>query len=248
MRVALGPCIFDSETREVTRSGKRIDLDPKAFQLLGALIESRPRALSREQLKDLLWPRTFVAHTSLPRVVSELRRALGDDRREPRYVRTVHGFGYAFCGEAATLSGGVEARAGAGFPCMLVWGDRRIGLVEGENWIGRDADCTVRIDAPIISRHHARIVVSGGSACLEDLGSKNGTHLRGQRLLEPVILADGDELVIGQVVLIFRAGFGLEATRTDREHRKRPRRSRGPTQRLETVRPRNALTSARKRT
>jgi DNA-binding winged helix-turn-helix (wHTH) protein len=213
MRFAFGSFIFDSETHEVTRSGARVDIDTKALQLLHALLESRPRALSQEQLRDLLWPKTFVGYTSLARVVSELRRALGDDYRKPRYVRTVHGFGYAFCGDATILEPPAPAAGGA-FPCALLWGQRYIGLVAGENRIGRGADCAVRIDAAHVSRHHARIVVSARQARLEDLGSKNGTHLGGRRLAAPTLLADGDQIVIGRAVLIFLAGFGPGSTRT----------------------------------
>ena len=52
-------------------------------------------------------------------------------------------------------------------------------LAEGENIIGRGVDASVWIDAPGISRHHARIVVREGTATLEDLGSKNGTYVAG---------------------------------------------------------------------
>ncbi len=76
-------------------------MTPKAFDLLGALLEVRPRALSKAQIRDRLWPQTFVAEATLASVVSELRAGLGDDAKEPRFVRTVHGHGYAFAAPAA---------------------------------------------------------------------------------------------------------------------------------------------------
>jgi len=59
-----------------------------------------------------------------------------------------------------------------------------------------------------VSRHHARIVVDGARAVLEDLGSKNGTSVRGRRLTAPAELQDGDEIGIGPAVLVFRSSSG----------------------------------------
>ena len=67
----------------------------------------------------------------------------------------------------------------------LLWGDRAIPLSEGENLLGRVDGAAAWIDSPSVSRRHARIVVSGGRATLEDLGSKNGTYLRGEKLSTP---------------------------------------------------------------
>lgn len=212
MRVGFADCVFDSAARELVRAHRPVALSPKAFQLLGALLAKRPQALSKAELHDLLWPGTFVAHTSLARLVTEIRRAIGDDRRSPRFIRTVHGFGYAFSGTASDLSG--RSRLGGEFSCGLLWGPREIGLAEGENLIGRAADCSVRIDSARVSRHHARILVADGRATLEDLGSKNGTFVGKRRIEGPVSLADGDEICVGSAVLFFRSGYGPGSTET----------------------------------
>ena len=107
--------------------------------------------------------------------VSELRAALGDDAREPRYVRTVHRFGYAFAGEA-TEKAAPWTSSPPPSPRVL-WETRVIPLVEGENVLGRDEGVTVRIDVPGVSRRHACIRVAGDEATIEDLGSKNGTYV-----------------------------------------------------------------------
>ena len=64
-----------------------------------------------------LWPETFVAEANLSNLVAEIREALGDRARAPLFVRTAHGFGYAFCGEATTLPGTqrdrIDPRAGS---------------------------------------------------------------------------------------------------------------------------------------
>lgn len=214
MGIRFGDCVFDSGARQVVRDGQPLQLSPKALDLLGALLLNRPRALARQELCDLLWPATYVSYASLARTVNELRSAIGDDAKASRFVRTVHGFGYAFCGPAADAT--AQAKPGEHFACGLLWSGREIGLSEGDNLIGRAPDCHVRIDSPKISRHHARIRVAGAGALLEDLGSKNGTYVQEKRAEGPTPLADGDEICVGSAVLIFRAGGSLGSTETER--------------------------------
>lgn len=93
---AFGEFVLDLNTRELARAGIPVSLSPKAFQLLGILVENHPKALSRIELQDRLWPRTFVVEKNLTNLVGEIREALGDDPAHPRFIRTVHRFGYAF--------------------------------------------------------------------------------------------------------------------------------------------------------
>jgi pSer/pThr/pTyr-binding forkhead associated (FHA) protein len=79
-----------------------------------------------------------------------------------------------------------------------------IPLHEGENVIGRDPEAAVFIDSVKVSRRHARIMVAGDTATLEDLGSKNGTFLHGTRLSAPVRLANTDVILIGQDIASLR--------------------------------------------
>lgn len=99
MRLEFGEFAFDSATREVLRGAEAVHLSPKAFQLLLMLIERRPAAISKQDLQSGLWPDTFVSEANLGVLVAEIRSALGDNAREPRFIRTVYGFGYAFCGD-----------------------------------------------------------------------------------------------------------------------------------------------------
>ena len=206
MRLAFGDCVVDLGTREVFRGGSPATVSPKAFQLLEILIDKRPNAVSKQDLHRLLWPDTFVSDANLPNLVRELRGALGDDARESHIIRTVPKFGYAFTGEIAP-----EGSARTTRPEMvykLIWKDREIALVEGENILGRDRDAAAWIDVHSVSRHHARIVVSGDTATLEDLGSKNGTFLAGESVVKPRTLRDGDRIRIGTVEMIFRRYVG----------------------------------------
>lgn len=215
MRLRFGDCVFDSAAREVRRGGKRVAVSPKAFQLLELLLARRPQAVKRAEIHDAVWPVTCVSASSLGRVVADLRAALADDARHPRYLRTLHGFGYAFSGEVED-----EAEAAPGpfdaLACRLVWGAREIPLGEGPHVLGRGPEAAVWIDSTKVSRQHARIVVSHGRALLEDLGSKNGTYHRGKRLLAPTELSDGDVISVGPVVLKFRSSRALASTESGR--------------------------------
>ena len=217
MSARFGRFVFDEASRSLTAGGRPVPLSPKAFDLLAVLLGERPRALSKAELRDRLWPDTFVGETSLPRVVGEVRRALGDGPGQSSFVRTVPRFGYAFVGTVASEPG--EARpAGAGRPpatgCALSWGERLVPLSEGENVVGRDPDCAVAIPSGLVSRRHACIAVRGERVTLRDLGSKNGTLLRGVRVKGEVLLAEGDEVRIGPALLVFCApGDGSTRTR-----------------------------------
>jgi len=213
VRLRFGEFELDEEARELRRQSRRVEVRAKVLELLEALVRARPRALARTELSDRLWPGTAVAYTSLPGVVAELRKALGDDPRRPRYVRTLRGFGYAFVADA--VPAGPGPAPAIAFRCALVWSGSEVGLHEGETIIGREEGCAIRIDSRRISRRHARIVVNDdGNATIEDLGSKNGTFVGGKRLVAAAKLADGEEIAIGSALLVFRAGFGPGSTVT----------------------------------
>jgi DNA-binding winged helix-turn-helix (wHTH) protein len=206
VRITFGDATLDTDSRQLFRgpgSGE-VRISPKALDLLRLLVDSRPRALTKKELLERLWPTTYVSETSLATLVREIRDALGDDARNPSYVRTVHRFGYAFCGAATEVSEIDASRASTGLGCWLVWEAHQVPLLVGENILGREPEATAWLDAATVSRRHARIVISGSDATLEDLGSKNGTYLRGARVTGPTRLVDGDEIHVGSAVVRFR--------------------------------------------
>jgi DNA-binding winged helix-turn-helix (wHTH) protein len=205
MRLRFSDFVYDSGTRELRRGGAAVALQPKALRLLEVLLDRRPDAVSKAELMELVWPDTFVNESSLARLATEVRAAIGDDARAPRFLRTVYGYGYAFSGDATDESGEAPRARNARGPRLVV-GAREIPLADGENILGRGEDAAARIDSAKASRHHARIVVRGGRATLEDMESKNGTFLRGRRLDGAAALQDGDEILIGPVLLVFRDG------------------------------------------
>lgn len=217
MRLTFGDCIFDSDTRELTRRGKPAHLSPKAFRLLELLLESRPKALSKAAIHETIWPDAFVSEATLASLVAEIREATGDSGREPRFIRTVHGFGYAFSGGASEAR---RERLSALEPreWRLIWNEREIALSEGENLLGRDQNAAVWIEAEGVSRMHARITIHGADAMIQDLGSKNGTFLRGSRVKNDSRLSDGDEIRLGAATMTVRAFMPEASTKTFASH------------------------------
>jgi DNA-binding winged helix-turn-helix (wHTH) protein len=104
MRVSFGDCTFDSPSRTLERAGGTVRISGKAFQLLELLLAARPNPIAKEDLFARLWPDTFVSDANLASLVKEIRAAIGDDARAPRYIRTVHRFGYAFSGAAMDVT------------------------------------------------------------------------------------------------------------------------------------------------
>jgi hypothetical protein len=201
MKARLGDCEVDLGARELRRGEKAVHLTPKAFSLLELLLEKRPDAVSKDEIHDRLWPGTFVSGVNLATLVFELRQALGDDPHHPRVLRTVRGFGYALQVEEPPAA---PSAAGVGPCCRLITARREIDLREGENVLGRTREAVVWIPSTSASRRHARILVKGGSATLEDLGSKNGTFVGERRIDAPTALADGDSIRVGDALFVFR--------------------------------------------
>jgi DNA-binding winged helix-turn-helix (wHTH) protein len=205
-------------TRRLLRQHQEVHLSPKAFDLLQLLVESSSRALAKNELHEKLWPETHVEDTNLASLVAEIRRALGDSADSPVYVRTMHRFGYWFIG--AVQSSDDEEDDDPAVPPVrywLIWETRQIPLNVGDNIVGRAPDATVWLDAPGVSRHHARIRLEGSEAFVEDLGSKNGTYIGGEKVSGRSLLADGDQIRLGSIVVTFRIPPPVATTDTVRE-------------------------------
>ena len=203
--------VIDAGARLVRRDGSDILLAPKAFELLLILVGNRPNAVTHEQLHAALWPGVHVSETSLAALVTQLRKALGDTSGEGRVIRTLHRVGYAFIGDAV-VAGQVAANETP--VCRLIWRGQSIPVRTGESVIGRDRACAVHIDAESVSRQHARLRLAGGEASLEDLGSKNGTWVDGERIHGEVALTDGATFKVGSEAVRFEIGGDQRPTKT----------------------------------
>ena len=174
-------CISESSssTRTLGSSsgaGEEVHLQPKTFELLDLLVRSRPKAISKQAIRAHLWPDVVVGDASLTMAVAELRAALGDDAKEPRFVRTVS--------PSATRSRARSSRSA-----------RSLGLERAGASAARAVGKTHhparrrrKRPRPGPGRHRPdrrprrltatrAIQWSGTEATIEDLGSKNGTYV-----------------------------------------------------------------------
>src|ERR1700723_3458920 len=93
----------DVQVRErefsIVRTGEVLPIEPKAFRVLLFLLRNPQKLITKEELLDAVWADASVTESSLTRSIAKLRRALGDDIREPRYIATVATVGYRFIGK-----------------------------------------------------------------------------------------------------------------------------------------------------
>ena len=197
MTVHFAEFVFDEDRRQLFRGSEPLHLEPKAFALLALLLSHRPKAVSKAEIHEAIWPGAYISESSLPGLVGDLRAALGDRPSEPRFIRTVLRFGYAFCGE--TAPGALSPPAAPRWTAL--WAGREIPLPDGEHLIGRGEDCRIRSDSKRVSRHHARVRVTPERVVVEDLGSRNGTWVRDRRIEGAAELTDGDTVRVGPEVI-----------------------------------------------
>ena len=139
------------------RGAEEVPLRPKTFAVLRYLVRHADRLVTKDELLDRVWGDCYVSSMVLKVSISELRKALGDDSRTPRYIRTVHGRGYRFVGqldvaEEPTADGRrgslpnrrfcgrqIELRRLARCLDEARRGGRQIVFVSGESGIGKSA-------------------------------------------------------------------------------------------------------------
>jgi DNA-binding winged helix-turn-helix (wHTH) protein len=91
-----GPFSLDRDERVLLRDGQPVPLQPKDFDMLLVLVENHGRVVEKDELMKRVWPETFVEEANLSHHVFTLRKALGEDRDEIRYIETVPRRGYRF--------------------------------------------------------------------------------------------------------------------------------------------------------
>jgi DNA-binding winged helix-turn-helix (wHTH) protein len=222
--------LAEPSLNRVTRETTSTHLTPKAMDLLVYLAHHPGEVLSREAIIDAVWTESFVGENVLRRQIAAIRNALEDDAANPTYIENIPKRGYRLIAEVEFLEQEKPARAepgtGAaeqaaqpivsrgGFVCALRWGGDDFMLREGESIIGRVPESQIQIASERVSRRHARITVENGRATIEDLNSKNGTWVDGQRIDGPAELVDGDQITIGPAALLY-CGFFTAETKAD---------------------------------
>ena len=216
MKICFADCILDIDARRLVRGGEEAHLPPKAFDLLKLLVENRPRVLSKTELIERVWPGVFVSDASLAKVVSRIRRAIGQDD-DARIVRTVHGCGYAFAAElfASAARQSVITLRGRLPRLLAVLRRARVPL---DGW---RAHHRTRIECAYLARLAEGVAApcegcgQWRKRCPDHLDSKNGSFVRGVPVTGPTPLAPGDDVRIGPFALIFRVADGTGSTESE---------------------------------
>jgi len=199
----VGDWLVDPELNRISTGDTLVQLEIRFMQVLVYLAERAGAVVPRKELFDAVWATEYVSDNALTHAIAELRKALGDSAREPTYIETVQRRGYRLIAPVSGLEPADRA-VGERVACWLISGPSTIPLRPGETVIGRAADADVVIESPKVSRRHARVLVDGDRAVIEDLGSTNGTSVNGSRLEAPRELLHGDEIQIGRGVQWFR--------------------------------------------
>src|SRR4051812_26233251 len=115
VEVSFGPFRLDASNARLLRDGKPVALTPKAFDVLHHLVSRPQRLVTKDELLSAVWPDVIVSDASVKVCVREIRKALDDGAKTPRYIETVHRRGYRFIGGSiATGHEGADGAAGEG--------------------------------------------------------------------------------------------------------------------------------------
>lgn len=207
----LGDWLVQPGANRITRGDTTVHLRARLMDVLHCLAASAGEVVPKDEILAAVWGQKFLAESVLTRTITELRQALGDNPRQPHYIETITKRGYRLVASVDLPGAGAGVQASRCTAFVISYAGARTQLAEGESVLGRGAGATVRIDSLSVSRHHARIVVAGGHAWIEDLCSKNGTTVDGRTVAGRVELADGARIEIGPASLVLHV-FGPDAT------------------------------------
>jgi DNA-binding winged helix-turn-helix (wHTH) protein len=206
---------LDLATYTLRSRGERVRLEKLPMEVLTLLVRSSGALVARGEIQAALWGSdVFVEHdAAINTAVRKIRRALGDDAEQPRFVETVVGKGYRFVASVKTFESpahvtaidAIPARGRRTFPSYSVTrGAQEFIVGTGITLLGRDPAVGVYVEHPSVSRHHARISITAEGAVLEDLKSRNGTFLDGQRIDGATRIRSGAIIGLGPITLTFR--------------------------------------------
>lgn len=102
---------IDPSRGELARDGEDVPIEPRAFRLLCHLVENRDRLVSKDELVQTIWDGRFITDTAISTLVKTARKAVQDDGKAQRLIRTVHGRGFRFAGTVEQVA---PAEAGQG--------------------------------------------------------------------------------------------------------------------------------------
>src|SRR5262245_48773109 len=118
MDYAIEGHVIDVAMREVRRRDVVVAVEPKVFDLLLHLVENRRRVVSKDELVERIWQGRTISDAALSSCVKAARRAIGDDGRQQRLIRTIHRHGFRFVGPVVVNDQGPSADCGRDTPAV----------------------------------------------------------------------------------------------------------------------------------
>ena len=100
--LSFGPYRLDPQTGQLWRGKQEVKLTPKAAAVLRYLVTQAGQVVTKDELFAGVWPETVVSDAALTSCIQELRQALHDHARKPRYIETVHRRGFRFLGKVVS--------------------------------------------------------------------------------------------------------------------------------------------------
>ncbi|MBW6417642.1 winged helix-turn-helix domain-containing protein [Celeribacter sp. PS-C1] len=95
--------VLDLDRGELRHGEEAVSMEPMAYAVLGHLVQNAERLVARDELIEKVWEGRFISDAAVSTVIKSLRRALGDDGKQQRYIRTVHGRGFRFGTEVRVI-------------------------------------------------------------------------------------------------------------------------------------------------
>ena len=141
MRFRFEGCELDTAAYQLTVAGRIELVEPQVFDVLAYLLEHRDRVVTKDELLDNIWGNRFVSESTLTSRVKGARRAVGDDGRSQRIIRTVHGRGYQFVAQVEEDGAGLNAKPDVALPP-----DASVLAVSGTRLIGRERELSDLVD------------------------------------------------------------------------------------------------------
>jgi DNA-binding winged helix-turn-helix (wHTH) protein/tetratricopeptide (TPR) repeat protein len=170
VRVEFADVTLDAEAMELERAGRAVPVEPQVMEVLSYLVAHRERVVPKTELLDEIWGDRFVSESALSSRIKSARQAIGDNGRDQRLIRTVHGRGFRFVGEVRDgLAAAPLPAAGDG----VDWGPVLAGLAEARG-------AAVQVVGPAGPRHEAvdALVHQAEGAGLLTARSQAGGSLR----------------------------------------------------------------------
>ena len=101
-RIVFDPFCLDLTNEQLWKGSQAVKLRPKAFAVLDHLVGRPGQLVTKNELLTAIWSETFVGDAVLKVVIRQIREALEDDPKSPRFIETAHRRGYRFIGEITT--------------------------------------------------------------------------------------------------------------------------------------------------